>query len=347
VTGASNPPPPPQDSRTLFERTPATAGHQFVRGTASGDGDPPIAAAVVSFNTQRHLARCLASLVSQPFAEILVVDNASTDGSPAFVAERYPAVRLLANQVNTGYGAAANQALRAARAPFVLLLNADTEVLPASAAILARHLDARPRAAIAAPALVGPQGDAQISVFPFPGTSGWLLENEPLAALVRRVPALRNRSVSFRVTRDPRPVPWAIGAALMMRREAVLAVNGFDESYFMYYEEVDLCWRLARAGYQTLYVPDATIVHVGGASTEQQNRVMSIQRHQSAIDYYHRHLTGWRRVLWPAVLRIGWAVHLAVAAVRRLVARDPSTRRHHGEQQAARWAAIRARPGRK
>jgi GT2 family glycosyltransferase len=315
--------------------------------TARDSTPPAVAAAVVSYNTQAHLARCLASLAGQPVSEIVVVDNASTDGSAAFVANAHPHVRLIANEVNAGYGAAANQALRAASAPYVLLLNADTEITPGSVDILARHLDDRPRAAIAAPRLVDQSGAPQVSVFPFPGTSGWLLENAPVAALVRRLPAARARSVSFRETSEPRPVPWALGAALLMRRDAVLAVGGFDESYFMYYEEVDLCRRLAQAGYETLYVPAAAIVHVGGASTGQQWTTMSIRRHQSAVDYYHRHLTGWRRVIWSAVLRIGWTAHLAAAAVRGLVASDPEARRQFSEQQTARWAAIRSRPGRK
>jgi GT2 family glycosyltransferase len=331
----------------LFERTPG-AGPHFAGGAVSGDEDPPpVTAAVVSFNTQAHLARCLASLAGQPFSEILVVDNASSDGSAAFVAERYPGVRLVANEVNVGYGAAANQALRTARAPYVLLLNADTEVVPGSAAVLARHLEERPCAAIAAPGLIDQRGRPQISVFPFPGTAGWLLENAPLEAIVRRLPATRARSVSFRTTPEPRSVPWALGAALMMRRDVVLAVGGFDESYFMYYEEVDLCRRLAGAGYETRFVPNATIVHVGSASTRQQWGVMSIRRHQSAVDYYHRHLTGWRRVIWTTMLRLGWTIHLGVAAGRRLLARDPAARRRYREHQAARWAAIRSRAGRK
>jgi hypothetical protein len=88
-------------------------------------------------------------------------------------------------------------------------------------------------------------------------------------------------------------------------------------------------------------------VHVGGASTDQQQTAMSIRRYQSAIDYYDRHLSGWRRVFWAAALRSGWTAHLAADTVRRLMARDPGARRQLGEQQAVRWAAIRARPGRK
>jgi GT2 family glycosyltransferase len=335
--------------RDRLNRARTNTGDLQLEGGVMTSGAAPtaVAAAVVSYNTQAHLARCLASLAGHPFSEIVVVDNASTDGSAAFVADRHPAIRLVANTINVGYGAAANQALRTANAPYVLLLNADTEVLPGSAAILARHLDDRPAAAIAAPRLIDDRGIPQISVFPFPGTSGWLLENAPLAALVRRLPAARVRSVSFRETPDARPVPWALGAALLMRRDAVLAVGGFDESYFMYYEEVDLCRRLAQAGHETLYVPGATIVHVGGASTGQQWTTMSIRRHQSAIDYYHRHLRGWRRVAWSGLLRVGWTAHLAAAAARGLVARDADARRQYAEQQTARWAAIRSRPGRK
>jgi len=298
-----------------------------------------VTAAIVNFNTRDQLARCLDSLQHEGLREIIVIDNASTDDSAA-VASGYPSVQIIANTTNIGYGAAANQAIRVAAGRFVLLLNADIEVRPGAISVLDAYLTAHPEVAIAAPLLRNADDTLQYSCFPFPGTFGWLLENEPLSELTRRVGFLRERSVTFSTSDEPRAVPWALGAALLLRRETVLEAGGFEESYFMYFEEVDLCNRLAGTGLSTHFVPASVIMHVGGGSTSQVRSSMLIQRFRSTLAYYHRHSTGPRQLLWTTLLRVRWSARLVRDSFRLLVTFDPLAHKRLRVERLAWWTAV-------
>jgi GT2 family glycosyltransferase len=302
-----------------------------------------VTAAIVNFNTRDQLARCLDSLQHEGLRHIVVVDNASIDDS-VIVAGRYPSVQVIANPTNVGYGAAANQAIEVASGRFVLLLNADTVVYPGSVSELVTYLEARPEVAIAAPRLRYADGTLQHSCFPFPGTLGWFLENEPLSVWTQHVPYARERSVTFRTSDEPRAVPWALGAALLMRRDKVLEAGGFEESYFMYFEEVDLCYRLARAGWSTHVVPAAVVMHVGGGSTSQVRTSMLIQRFRSTLAYYRRHSSGVRQLFWTTLLRVRWSARLLRDSLRLLVTVDPIAHERLRIERLAWWAAVFDRP---
>lgn len=266
-----------------------------------------------------------------------MIDNASPDGSAAYVKARFPDVIVLANAANVGYGAAVNQAMRNTSSPLVLVLNADTEVKPGCIAALAAIAEREPRAGIVAPAIVNRWGKREASVFPFPGTFDWLLENAPLAPLVRRVPLLRERAISLTPPEVPRPVPWVLGCAMLLRRECMDVVAGFDEGYFMYYEEVDLCRRVTDAGWSVFFDPDAVVMHVGGASTGQVRAIMSIRHFESSMRYYHRYYSGAHLAFWIAAMRLKRFAMLARDSAQLLVERDPSERaRLHDQKQA--WA---------
>jgi hypothetical protein len=290
-----------------------------------------LAVAVVSWNTREHLRRCLASVEAEGAEEVVVVDNASSDGSPAMVRAEHPRVRLLANPGNTGYGAAANQAVTACTAPYVLLLNADTRVCTGSLAALAEHLDRHPGAGLVGPRLLNPDGTLQVSCQPLPTPLHTLLADSPLWRIVPHVPVLRRRSLYGWSHDRARVVPWVKGAALAIRRAPVEEVGGFDPAFFLYYEEVDLCHRLAGAGWTIHFAPAAEVVHVGGASTVQDRAAMAAQRFAGTMQYYRRHYSG------AALARGLLAVRAIVLGrwirdtVRFLVARD-----------AARRAALRA-----
>lgn len=260
-----------------------------------------IAVVVVNHDTREELRACLATL--PPGVETVVVDNASTDGSAEMVRAEFPAVRLLADGTNPGYGAAANRGVRACGAGYVLVLNSDTRLRPGALDALREHLDRSPRAALAGPGLLNPDGSPQASCFPFPGTLGWLLENDPVAPLAARVPGLRAKLLRVAPPREAAAVPWVLGAALAVRRSDFEAVGGFDESYFMYFEEVDLCRRLAAAGRETHFVPAAEVVHVGGASTSRVRAAMAVQHFRSTLRFYRRHYRGPRLAFWVGVMR--------------------------------------------
>lgn len=278
-----------------------------------------LAVAVVSYNTRELLRACLASARADGAAELVVVDNGSSDGSPAMVRDHFPEAALVDDAGNVGYGAAANIAVARCAAEHVLLLNADTVVHAGALDTLRRHLDAHPRVGMAGPLLLNPDGSTQASAFPFPGTLGWLVENEPVAPLAGLVPPLRRRLLRFAPPTAPAAVPWVLGAALAIRRTAFDAVGGFDPSFFMYFEEVDLALRLAAAGWETHLVPTARVTHLGGASTSQARAPMLVEHFRSTNRFYRRHYRGPRLAAWLAIMRAKMAFRIARDAAALVV----------------------------
>lgn len=296
-----------------------------------------VAVVIVNFNTRDLLERCIQSILPERPLEIVVIDNASPDGSAELVLHRFPDVQVVANTTNVGYGAAINQAMRSTTAPLLLVLNADTELKPGCIATLAAAC-AAPRAGIVAPAIVNKRGEPEASVFPFPGTLGWLLENAPLAPIVRRIPPLARRSVSLRPTESPRTVPWVLGCAMLLRRDCMTSLHGFDESFFMYFEEVDLCRRAADSGWETRFEPRAVVMHIGGASTGQQRAVMTIRHFESTMRYYHRYFSGARLSFWVSALRLKRVAMIARDSAQLLVEHNPAVRQRLRERRRA-WAS--------
>jgi GT2 family glycosyltransferase len=200
---------------------------------------PEVLVAVVSFNTRDLLARCLASMAGDARLEVWVVDNASTDGSADMVRERFPWANLVASEENLGFGRAVNEAVRrGSQTAWIAPANADIALEPGAIdALLAAPGDA------VAPRLVLPDGTTQPSVLPFPTLGFTLLHNLGLS----------------RPRRD-----WALGAFLMVRREAW---PGFDERQWMYAEDLDLGWQLHQANRTLRYVPEAIVLHESAAAT--------------------------------------------------------------------------------
>jgi GT2 family glycosyltransferase len=255
---------------------------------------PPIAAVVVSYNTRELLRGCLESIREERVPEVVVVDNASMDGSPAMVRSEFPDMRLIANPHNPGYGAGANQGIRETSERYALLLNGDTLLGRGSPARLAAWLDRHPRAGLAGPRLVNADGTLQSSCFPYLTPFNVLVLNTQLNRVLRLLPRYRP---TWRGT-PSRTDHWVKGAALAIRREAFDSVGGFDESYFMYAEELDLCHRLHRAGWEIHYAPEATVMHVEAASTNQNRHAMAERLFLSLEQFYRRHYPDrWTRQL--------------------------------------------------
>ena len=218
--------------------------------TARVDARLALAVAVVSFDTRDVLERCLLSVRAAHPAQTVVVDNGSTDGSIELVRERFPEMTSIVNERNRGYGAAANQAIAACAAPGVLLLNSDTVLAPDALTALGRYLAEHPAAGIAGPRLANADGslqrvDARLSV----GRRHAHRRDGTAPARAAHAAACASASCARGRTTRRAPVPWLRGAALAIRRSAFDAVGGFDEDYFMYFEEVDLSRRLHAAGF--------------------------------------------------------------------------------------------------
>jgi len=283
----------------------------------------PVAVAVVSWNTRELLARCLESLAGEADAgraEVWVVDNASDDGSAELVAERFGWVRLERAGVNLGFGAAVNRVAAGTDTPWLAMANADVRVRDGALERLLAAGAADSGAGALAPRLLLPDGSAQHSVFSFPSVPFALGLN--LGAL-RLAPALADRLAlpgSWDSERARR-VPWAIGAFLLVRRPAWDAAGGFDESQWLYAEDLDLGWRLRRAGWATRYVPEAVVEHEAAAATAQVFDDGRTERWQGATYAWMLRRRGWLRTRTVAGLNLAgaalrWAALTPVARAR-------------------------------
>jgi len=286
--------------------------------------------AIVNYNTRDVLRNCLLSLHSEPQAEIIVVDNGSTDGSAAMVATDFPHVRLEVVS-NEGYGAAANVALKRCAAPYLLLLNSDVVVPAGTVKELCDHLDAHPDVAVVGPRLHNADGSLQESCYPFLTPVHWFLTATNLARFLGRLPWLRYRTVHGWPHDHPRSVHWVKGAALGLRRDAVLAIGGFDPRFFMYWEEVDLCYRLRRCGWRTDFLSHADVVHEEAASTRQRRAEMAVRQFRSALLFYRIHYSRFSRLRLRGVAAavMFWRIGRDTLRIRR--AKSHAESRHLSE----------------
>jgi GT2 family glycosyltransferase len=249
---------------------------------------PYVSVIIVSFNTAALLYDCLTALFEacRTLAlEVIVVDNASCDGSAEMVQASFPQVRLVVNRENVGFGAANNQAISIAQGTYVLLLNSDTIVWPGAIEQMLHELETVPALAAVGPRLMGGDGKWQRSAFRFPTPWVLLLEQFNLA---RFRPVARGRDHTHTSDKS-RSVDWLIGACLLVRRAALVPLGAFDTRFFMYGEDIDLCYRLRSAGWDIRLVPDATIMHLGGMSTRRDRLRMAIQATASMYLFYNKH----------------------------------------------------------
>jgi N-acetylglucosaminyl-diphospho-decaprenol L-rhamnosyltransferase len=284
---------------------------------------PGVTAVIVNYNAGAELRQALQSIAADiggdPW-EAVVVDNASTDGSAEIALEFQLHAALVRNPQNVGFGRAVNQGLAAARAPLVLIMNPDCRLEPGAIARLAHTLSGHPDCAIAGPRILDPGGTEQGSARGDPNMITGLFGRS--AALRRMFPGLgvseRNVIPSTLVPKgESLPVDWLSGACMLARADALREVGGFDERYFLYWEDADLCRRLRLSGRHVRYVPSATAVHRVGHSSSKV-RVPALKAfHASAYLYYATHVAPGaanpKRLLARALLaaRCWWLVNQA------------------------------------
>lgn len=281
---------------------------------------------IVNWNTRDYLAQCLKSLretasrldppsaslmFGDSTAEVFVVDNASTDASTQMVRQDFPWVRLIENDRNVGFAPANNQAICASQGRYVLLLNSDTEVCPGALEKLVTFMDTHLQAAAAGARLLNIDGSLQPSVHPMltPWREFWRLMF--LDRFIHRA----TYSPKMWHTRVPQPVETIKGACLVLRREALDQVGLLDESYFMYTEEVDLCYRLAQAGWQIWWLPAATIIHYGEASSRQAAQAMYLQLYRSKIQFYRKFGGEARADCFKRLVRVAYLPRWGIASL--------------------------------
>jgi hypothetical protein len=270
-----------------------------------------LSVSIVNTNSRGLLLACLESLAGQD-AEIVVLDNASEDGSAAAVRERFPDVRVIAQEHRAGFGANHNTVIRATTGRYVYVLNEDTTAADWGFQRITEYLDAQPRVAVLGPRLVYPDGSLQDSAWRFPTP---LVSAMGLATL-GKLGVTQSRGGSVR------PVDWVMGAAIVLRREALEEVGLFDEDFFLYSEEVDLQARLQQGGWEVHYFPELTVVHhesqFSADIPERRINEMWRSRHR----YWRKHHSGVGARVAALATGAQYAVRALLAPVAR---RDPGT----------------------
>ena len=280
---------------------------------------PRWAAVVVAYESGPLLTDCVTSLLAETSAggapEVVVVDNGSHDGSIELLEATHPAVAVLRPGVNLGYARASNLGIAATTAPVVAVVNPDAVLAPGGAAAILARFDAEPSLGAVGPQIREPDGSVYPSARRVPSTRDAI--GHAVLGPVRPDNAATRRYRELDADPDrPRAVDWVSGAAIWLRREALDAVGGWDEGFFMYVEDVDLCWRLHLAGWTVAYEPAATVTHVQGVSTAGHPYRMIVAHHRSTLRFAGKRWHGVRRALL-APLAVLLAVRASLAMALR------------------------------
>ena len=271
---------------------------------------PDLSIIIVNWNTRELLRECLAaltkdegrktkdeppsSLVLGPSSDVIVVDNASADGSVEMVRRDFPDVRLIVNESNLGFARANNRGIAASRGRYVLLLNSDTVASTDALEMLVAFMDAHPEAGVGGPRLLRPDGTAQPYAFGGDPTLSYLLRRG-----FNRL--LRHRYLHDWDTDVIQEVDWVSGACLMARRAAIEQAGPLDEAMFMYFEDNEWCLRIRKAGWKVYYDPQAAIVHLGGQSLAKNPAAR--QAYSESLRYFYRkHYSRAEQLLLAALL---------------------------------------------
>jgi GT2 family glycosyltransferase len=259
-----------------------------------------VSVVIVSFNTCDLLRECLQSVRRSAGSlriQVIVVDNASTDGSPAMVEQEFPDAVLIRSHENVGFGRANNLGFQAAQGRYVVLLNSDAFLSAETLGRSVAQMDANPQAGIGGGRLVARDGTFQPSGRMFPTVISDLVVLSGLAARFPQSKLFGRFDRTWADERTAAEVDWVPGAYSIIRAEALAAVGHFDPRFFLYYEEVDLCKRVKQAGYSVWYWPDITVVHIGGESSRrvpslEMSRAgaqLTLWRMRSMLLYYRKH----------------------------------------------------------
>ena len=305
---------------------------------------------IVSWNVVDLLVNCLDSLLCSPIStdnsqtnlptvEIIVVDSHSSDQTVPLLRERYPQVKLLAQQENVGFTSGNNIGLTEAKGRYLLLLNPDTKVRESAIPNMIQYLDQNPDVGIVGPHTLNEDGSTQSTRRRFPTfwiglfESTWLQRFAPKSLLDR-----------YYVTEDAPPdatldVDWVQGSAMMIRREIYEQIGGLDEGYFMYSEELDWCKRAKQVGWRVVFLGDAQIIHFGGKSSEQVPARSHILFQKSKLRYFRKY-HGWLTAQFLRVfLLLNYFVQIQIESGKLLLGHKPDMRR---ERVRAYWQVLRS-----
>ncbi len=247
---------------------------------------------IVSWNTCNILRDCLRSVFEQLgnlACEVIVVDNASADDSVQMVKREFPDVRVIENTENRGFAGANNQGMAVAQGRYVLLLNSDTIVLEEALAKTVAFADAHAEAAVVGCRVLNADRTLQASCFMFPTVLNMLLSATYLYKLLPKNRFFGRERMTWWDKNDAREVDVISGCFMLVRQDAMKQVGLMDDSFFMYAEETDWCYRFKKAGWKNMYTPDGSIIHLGGQSTALVPASMTVQLRLSVLKFMRKH----------------------------------------------------------
>lgn len=254
---------------------------------------------IVNFNTKKLLANCLNSIFAYPYdeeLEVLVVDNASSDGSSEMISKTYPQIKLISNRENLGFSRANNQGIRESKGTYMLLLNSDTEILEGALKAMCEFMDDNPQAGAISCQLLLPDGTPQ------PFTYG---QDPTLSYLIRRIIRMLSKQKYMHSWTGEGAVEteWVTGACMMVRREAVDSAGYLDENIFMYFEDNEWCHRMRKQGWKIYFLPQVRVVHLGGRSLAADDPGRKAEYYKSLIYFYQKHYSLPAQIFLRGLLR--------------------------------------------
>jgi GT2 family glycosyltransferase len=281
-----------------------------------------VSVVIISWNTADLLKQCLQSVFSETLNidfEVVVVDNASSDRSAEMVAQEFPEVILIANTKNLGFAAANNQGIETARGRYVLLLNSDTIVLDGAIQRTVGYADKHTDVAVVGCRVLNPDQTLQHSCFMFPSLLNWFLSASYLYKIFPSSRFFGRERMTWWSREEERDVEVVTGCFMLVRREAIADVGVMDDGFFMYAEETDWCYRFRAKGWKNRFMPDAQIVHIGGASAAKLGTRRAQISNASFVRYMFKHWSRPRALVGIFMLLFFYTVRLMVLFPARLV----------------------------
>lgn len=288
---------------------------------------PKLSICILNLNAAAYLPECLDSLsaaLDGLDAEVIVADNGSVDGSQALLRDRWPAVRLIENGANIGYSAGMNRALAAAGGEYVVQLNPDTRSHPRAFRILAEFMDANPRAGICSPRVLNRDGSFQRQCRrSFARPWDVISYFSGLSRLFPRSPLFGRYLQTWRDELEQGRTEAVSGSCMVIRSRLLQDIGLLDEAFFAYQEDTDFCYRANAAGWETWYIPSATVTHYGGQGGSRTQPWRAIyQWHRSYLLYYRKHLARQYFFLINWLMYAGFALKLVLALTGNLLNRS-------------------------
>lgn len=303
---------------------------------------PVVSVIIVSWNARKYLLGCLATLNERACRrpmEIIVVDNASSDGSPEAVEAEYPAVKVIRTGANLGFAKANNIGIRQSRGRYLCLVNSDVEVGPGCIDTLVDYCEAHPRVGMAGPYVQGGDGLLQRSCRGFPSLWNMSCRAAALDTIFPRVEAFTGYAMTHWPHDSVRKVDILSGCFWLARREAVDQVGMLDEAFFMYGEDMDWCRRFRTGGWDAVFVPSARIIHYGGASSANSPIRFYIEQRRADFQYWRKHHSALAARLYFCIEALHLALRTIGYAAKLLFSSDKETARRKVNRSIAclRW----------